>query len=239
MPKVVRVRFRPSGRVQTVLAGTEVAAGDKVLVETQRGTEVGEVVANPQEVPELPADDDGRRVLRRLTDADRERLLANERKAARALALCREKAAALGVPMRPVEAEYAFDGNKVTIYFTAEGRVDFRDLVRELASALKSRVEFRQIGVRDAARMLGGLGPCGRPLCCTTFLSDFRPVSIRMAKEQNLALNPAKISGLCGRLLCCLRYEAGSCCAAGEEPGGEAAAGASRGQDGAGGRAGG
>ena len=220
-----------------MLAGTEVAAGDEVLVETQRGTEVGEVVAAPQEVPELPADEDGRRILRRLTDADRERLQANERKAARALALCREKAAALGVPMRPVEAEYAFDGNKVTIYFTAEGRVDFRHLVRELASALKARVEFRQIGVRDAARMLGGLGPCGRPLCCTTFLTDFRPISIRMAKEQNLALNPAKISGLCGRLLCCLRYEAGNCCAAGEEPGGEAAAGASRGQDGAGGRA--
>lgn len=214
MPRVVKVRFRPSGRVSGAVAdGADLAVGDKVLVEGPRGAEVAEVIARPRAVGEAQEDEEARRVLRPLTPQDRQRLEANERRATRALALCREKAAAHGVPMRPVEAECSFDGHRITIYFTAEGRVDFRELVRDLAGALKARVEFRQIGVRDAARMLGGIGPCGRPLCCATFLTEFRPVSIRMAKEQNLALNPAKISGLCGRLLCCLRYESAACCA--------------------------
>lgn len=212
MSQVVGVRFKRAGKVYDFLAEeTGLAVGDPVLVETARGMDVGEVVTRPRDVPEGPAAGELKRVLRRAHSADLDRVRANEEKASRALALCREKARARGLDMRPVDAEVAFEGNKVTIYFTSEGRVDFRELVREMAGALRARIEFRQIGVRDAAKMLGGLGACGRPLCCATFLTEFRPVSIRMAKEQHLALNPAKISGICGRLMCCLRYECNGC----------------------------
>ncbi len=208
MEKIVGVRFRWTGKTYDFAAGSlQLVLGDRVVVETVRGIEIGQVVSGPREVDGEP-DQELKRVLRLASPEDLERARSNEQKAQRALRVCREKAAKLGVNLKPVDAEYAFDSNKVTIYFTAEGRVDFRELVRELASTLKARVELRQIGVRDEARLLGGLGPCGRPLCCTTFLSEFRPVSIRMAKEQNLALNPGKISGLCGRLMCCLHFEA-------------------------------
>lgn len=192
-----------------------------MVVETARGMELGQVVSGPRDAEVRGDQPELKRVLRLASPEDLERMRANEQRAQRALRLCREKAAKLGVSLKPVDAECAFDSNKITIYFTAEGRVDFRELVRELAGALKCRVELRQIGVRDEARLLGGLGPCGRPLCCTTFLSEFRPVSIRMAKEQNLALNPGKISGLCGRLMCCLHFEADGVAASGGKDGRE------------------
>ncbi len=235
MSQVVGVRFKRAGKVYDFLAEeTGIGVGDQVLVETSRGTELGEVVTRPRDLAEPPPEGELKRVLRRAHPGDLDRVRANQDKATRALRLCREKAQAHGLDMRPVDAEVTFDGNKVTIYFTSEGRVDFRELVRELAGALRARVEFRQIGVRDAAKMLGGLGSCGRPLCCASFLTEFRPVSIRMAKEQHLALNPAKISGLCGRLMCCLRYESDSACAPGEQeeesPKGGASAGNGQGR---------
>lgn len=207
MEYIVGVRFRPSGKIYNFLASNkDLPIGEKVLVETTQGLELGQVAAKPREAAEGETEQH-KRIIRVATKEDLAKAKQNEEKAARALRICREKVAKHGLEIRPVSAEYTFDGNKLTIYFTAEGRVDFRALVRDLVSVLKCRIELRQIGVRDEAALLGGLGPCGRMLCCSTFLTEFKPVSIRMAKEQNLSLNPSKISGLCGRLMCCLRYE--------------------------------
>jgi len=181
--------------------------GDEVIVPTDKGMEFGRVVEAPRELPDDRKPEGLKRVVRRATDRDRQQHERNKARREDAFHKCEELIAKHGLPMKLVEADYAFDGSSVVFYFTAEGRVDFRELVRDLASALRTRIELRQIGVRDEARLVGGLGPCGRILCCNLFLRQFDPVSIRMAKEQGLPLNPNKISGSCGRLMCCLRYE--------------------------------
>lgn len=208
MGQLVKVRTGQSGKIESYDTGDLlVLPGDKVVVETASGLDIGQVTAVSPKVSPLGNGQAVKRIVRKATPADLEQEARNEERATRALRICREKAAKQNLNMDPVRAECALDGSKIIIYFLAEGRVDFRELVRELAGALRTRVELRQIGVRDEARMLGGLGPCGRPLCCTTFLEEFKPVSIKMAKEQHLSLNPGKISGICGRLMCCLRYE--------------------------------
>ncbi len=181
--------------------------GDEVIIPTPRGVEFGTVTSPPREIPDGGAQSELKKVVRRATDRDRQQKERNEIRRERAFRKCQELIARHQLPMKLIDIDYAFDGSSITFYFTAEGRVDFRALVRDLASALKTRIELRQIGVRDEAKMIGGLGPCGRPLCCALFLDEFYPISIRMAKEQHLPLNPAKISGVCGRLMCCLRYE--------------------------------
>jgi cell fate regulator YaaT (PSP1 superfamily) len=165
------------------------------------------VTSPPREIPESSVQAGLRKVVRRATDRDRQQRERNEIRRDRAFRKCQELIVKHKLPMKLIDIDYVFDGSSITFYFTSEGRVDFRSLVRDLASALKTRIELRQIGVRDEAKMIGGLGPCGRPLCCASFLDEFYPISIRMAKEQHLPLNPAKISGVCGRLMCCLRYE--------------------------------
>ena len=208
MAMVIGVRFKRAGKVYFFDPGeNEIHAGGAVIVETARGVEYGEVVAGNHEVEEEQIVQPLRTVIRVATEQDTrvyERNLESERTA---YGVCQDKIGQHGLEMKLVDVEYAFDGSKIIFYFTANGRVDFRALVKDLASVFKTRIELRQIGVRDEAKMLGGLGPCGRPICCGQFLSDFQPVSIKMAKEQNLSLNPTKISGLCGRLMCCLKYE--------------------------------
>ncbi|MDN5344114.1 MAG: hypothetical protein PWQ18_225 [Clostridia bacterium] len=205
---VVGVRFKKAGKIYYFDPGTlELAAGDHVIVETARGMEYGEVVIPPRQVEEGEVVSPLRPVIRRATEADTEQVNSNRQKEKEAFAICQEKIAAHNLPMKLIDVEFTFDVSRIIFYFTAEGRVDFRELVRDLAAIFRTRIELRQIGVRDEAKMLGGLGCCGRPVCCATFLGEFDPVSIRMAKEQNLSLNPTKISGLCGRLMCCLRYE--------------------------------
>ncbi|HHY93447.1 MAG TPA: stage 0 sporulation family protein [Firmicutes bacterium] len=209
MAIVVAVRFRPVGKAYHFdTAGLELKPGDKVVVETARGPECGTVVMGPREVPEEALVQPLKPVLRLVTPADLARLEENQLLARQALAVCREKVAARKLNMEVLEAEYTLDRSRLVFYFSAESRVDFRDLVRELAACFRTRIELRQIGVRDEAKILGGLGPCGRVVCCASWLCEFQPVSIRMAKDQSLSLNPTKISGLCGRLMCCLRYEA-------------------------------
>ncbi|MBE3520141.1 MAG: stage 0 sporulation family protein [Firmicutes bacterium] len=208
MPFVVGIRFRPAGKIYYFDPGElDLPVGTRVVVETVRGTEIGTVVLPGREVPEERVTQPLKKVIRVVTADDLEREKENRQKAREALAIAKQKVLDRGLDMKLVDAEYTLDRSRVVIYFTADGRVDFRELVRDLASTLRSRVELRQIGVRDEAKILGGIGPCGRQLCCASFLSEFYPVSIRMAKEQNLSLNPAKISGVCGRLLCCLRFE--------------------------------
>jgi len=205
---VVGVRFRPVGKIYYFKPGNlQVQAGDYVIVETARGIEFGRVVIGPREVPVAETVAPLKEVIRKATPEDCARAEENFRKAQDAFVICRQKIAEHGLPMKLIDAEYTFDQGKLLFYFTAEGRVDFRELVKDLAAIFKTRIELRQIGVRDEAKMVGGLGPCGRELCCCTWLTDFEPVSIRMAKNQNLSLNPAKISGLCGRLMCCLKFE--------------------------------
>jgi cell fate regulator YaaT (PSP1 superfamily) len=208
MLKVIGVRFRPAGKIYFFDPGDlTISRGDHVIVETVRGIEYGKVVTGIRYVKEdevvLPL----KRVIRIATDGDTEQMEENRRAAKEAIGICEEKIRNHGLEMKLVDAEYTFDRNKIIFYFTADGRVDFRELVRDLASVFRTRIELRQIGVRDEAKMLGGIGPCGRILCCSSFLGDFEPVSIKMAKDQNLSLNPAKISGLCGRLMCCLKFE--------------------------------
>ncbi len=181
--------------------------GDEVIVPTDKGIEFGRVVGASREIPDDKMPEGIKKVIRRATDRDRQQQERNKVRREEAYKKCLELIEKNQLPMKLVDVDYAFDGNSITFYFTAEGRVDFRDLVKDLASALRTRIELRQIGVRDEARIIGGLGPCGRPLCCSLFLRQFDPVSIRMAKEQYLPLNPTKISGVCGRLMCCLRYE--------------------------------
>lgn len=208
MPVVVGIRFKRVGKIYYFDPGDlPLAAGGEAIVETARGLEYGSVVVGPKEVPEDELVQPIKRVLRVATEQDHLRVEENKRKQREAFDVCLKKIAAHQLDMYLVDAEYTFDCSKALFYFTAEGRVDFRELVKDLASVFRTRIELRQIGVRDEAKVLGGLGPCGRPTCCSTFLGDFAPVSIRMAKDQNLSLNPTKISGLCGRLMCCLRYE--------------------------------
>ncbi len=205
---VVGVRFKLAGKVYYFDPGElPVAQGDKVVVETVRGVEYGQVVVGPREVPDEEVVQPLKKVVRIGNARDDEVAAANKQKEKEAFAIALKKIEEHNLDMYLVDVEYTFDGSKVIFYFTAEGRVDFRELVRDLASVFRTRIEMRQIGVRDEAKLLGGIGPCGRVLCCTSFLGDFAPVSIRMAKDQNLSLNPSKISGLCGRLMCCLRYE--------------------------------
>ncbi len=208
MPRVVGVRFRRAGKIYYFEPGElALEPGDMVVVETVRGLELGQVVVPVRDVADPEITSPLKPVVRRATADDLQGAKAGTARREEALRVARDKIAAHGLDMQLVDVEISFNGARIVFYFTAEGRVDFRELVRDLASALRARIELRQIGVRDEAKLVGGLGPCGRELCCCSFLTEFEPVSIRMAKEQNLSLNPAKISGLCGRLMCCLRYE--------------------------------
>lgn len=205
---VVGVRFKDAGKIYYFDPEEHpLNVGSPVIVETVRGVEFGRVVIPPKQVAENEVVLPLKKVVRIANEEDLQKMEENVQKSVSALEICTEKVQKHGLDMKLVDAEYTFDNSKVIFYFTADGRIDFRNLVKDLASVFKTRIELRQIGVRDEAKMLGGLGGCGRPLCCSTFLNDFEPVSIKMAKEQNLSLNPAKISGVCGRLMCCLRYE--------------------------------
>lgn len=207
MPTVVGIRLRFSKTLWFDPAGSEPAMGDLVIVETERGTETGTVVQSPHEVADDQLSAPLKPVVRIADEGDLERLAELEEREHEALPVFRSLVAEHGLDMKPIDVEYLFDGDRIVFYFSAEERVDFRALVRELASQFHSRVDMRQVGVRDEARAVGGVGHCGQVLCCVRFGGDFQPVSIRMAKEQDLPLNPLKISGLCGRLMCCLRYE--------------------------------
>ena len=208
MIKVVGVRFRTAGKIYFFSpGGLELKAGDKVIVETARGVEFGSVVTGIKEVPDDQISQPLKPVIRIATQDDVRREAKNREKEKDAFKICQEKIRKHGLEMKLIDAEYTFDNNKVLFYFTADGRIDFRELVKDLASVFRTRIELRQIGVRDETKIRGGIGICGRPLCCHTYLTEFAPVSIKMAKEQNLSLNPTKISGVCGRLMCCLTNE--------------------------------
>jgi cell fate regulator YaaT (PSP1 superfamily) len=208
MVTVVGVRFKKAGKIYYFdPEGVETIKGDFVIVETARGIEFGEVVVGPKEVPETDIVAPLKKVIRVVTEEDKVRHTENKQKEKEALDVCLEKIKEHSLEMKLIDVEYTFDNNKVIFYFTADGRVDFRELVKDLAAIFKTRIELRQIGVRDEAKMIGGIGPCGKSLCCSSWLGDFEPVSIKMAKDQSLSLNPAKISGICGRLFCCLKYE--------------------------------
>ena len=208
MIKVTGVRFRQAGKVYYFdPKNYKMKIGDHVIVETARGVEFGRVVLGPKEVGEDEVVHPLKEVLRVATQADEDREKQNRLKEKDAFKICQKKIREHGLEMKLIDAEYTFDNNKVLFYFTADGRIDFRQLVKDLAAIFKTRIELRQIGVRDETKILGGIGICGRQLCCHTYLSEFAPVSIRMAKEQNLSLNQTKISGVCGRLMCCLKNE--------------------------------
>ncbi len=208
MIKVIGVRFRNAGKIYYFdPAGREIHTGDHVIVETARGIEYGYVVLGSREVPDDKVVQPLKSVIRMATREDEDVELKNHEKEREAFRICKEKIRKHGLQMKLIDAEYTFDNNKVLFYFTADGRIDFRELVKDLASVFKTRIELRQVGVRDETKIVGGIGICGRPLCCHSYLSEFIPVSIKMAKEQNLSLNPTKISGVCGRLMCCLKNE--------------------------------
>ena len=208
MVKVIGVRFRTAGKIYFFDPGKlKISRNDHVIVETARGIEYGTVVGSPREVPPDKVIQPLKPVLRIATERDDEQEANNKKKEKEAFKICLEKIRKHGLEMKLIDAEYTFDNNKVLFYFTADGRIDFRELVKDLASVFKTRIELRQIGVRDETKILGGIGICGRELCCHSHLSEFIPVSIKMAKEQNLSLNPTKISGVCGRLMCCLKNE--------------------------------
>ena len=208
MVKVIGVRFRTAGKIYYFdPLNFQVKRGDHVIVETARGVEYGTVVGSPREVEDDKVVQPLKPVLRVATERDDEQEAGNKAKEKEAFKICQEKIRKHGLEMKLIDAEYTFDNNKVLFYFTADGRVDFRELVKDLAGVFKTRIELRQIGVRDETKILGGIGICGRVLCCHSHLSEFIPVSIKMAKEQNLSLNPTKISGVCGRLMCCLKNE--------------------------------
>lgn len=208
MIEIIGVRFKRTGKIYYFdPAGLKFQKGDRVVVETARGVEMCEVWLENRSVEEAELVQPLRKVLRAATEEDIAAARRNEERAKDAFVVCEKKIAAHKLDMKLIDAEYAFDGSKLLFYFTADGRVDFRDLVKDLASVFRIRIELRQIGVRDEAKMLGGLGICGRPFCCHQFLDDFQPVSTKMAKTQSMSLNPVKISGTCGRLMCCLRYE--------------------------------
>lgn len=208
MTEVISVKFKPDGRAYFFdPAGVNAKVGDLVVVETSKGIECASVSEEVKSVDDDKIVKPLKKVLRLADAIDKKKVEENRKKAAEAFKLCEKKVLERGLDMKLVDAEYAFDGTKILFYFTSDGRVDFRELVKDLAAALHTRIELRQIGVRDEAKMLGGLGICGQPFCCSRFLDDFQPVSIKMAKEQGLSLNPTKISGSCGRLMCCLKYE--------------------------------
>ncbi len=208
MIKVIGVRFRTAGKVYFFdPAGRDIKTGDHVIVETARGIEYGYVVLGTREVEEEKVVQPLKSVIRMATEEDQAIEKRNKEKEKEAFKICLEKIKKRGLQMKLIDAEYTFDNNKVLFYFTADGRVDFRELVKDLASVFKTRIELRQVGVRDETKIIGGIGICGRALCCHSYLSEFAPVSIKMAKEQNLSLNPTKISGVCGRLMCCLKNE--------------------------------
>jgi len=208
MVTVVGVRFKKAGKIYYFDPGElDVKKDDYVIVETIRGIEFGHVIVGPKQVTEDEIVSPLKKVIRVATEEDKEIHRINKEKGEKAFYICEEKITEHGLPMKLIDVEYTFDNNKVIFYFTAEGRVDFRELVKDLAAIFKTRIELRQIGVRDEAKMIGGLGPCGQVACCHKFLGEFEPVSIKMAKDQSLSLNPTKISGLCGRLMCCLKFE--------------------------------
>ncbi|NLA04884.1 MAG: stage 0 sporulation family protein [Firmicutes bacterium] len=208
MPRVIGVRFRRAGKIYHFDPGrNKIEPGMNVIVETARGLEMGAVVSGTEEVPESELVMPLKKVLRPAGAADLRKAEKNREKESEALSKCAVQIERHGLNMKLVGAEYTFDRSKVIFYFTSEERVDFRELVKDLAAIFRARIELRQIGVRDEAKLRGGIGPCGRNFCCASFLCEFVPVSIRMAKEQNLSLNPTKISGVCGRLMCCLRFE--------------------------------
>ena len=208
MTKVIGVRFRTAGKIYFFAPGKlNIQTGDKVIVETARGVEFGTVVTGEKEVEDDKIMQPLKPVIRIATAEDKKKDAKNRDKEKEAFGICLEKIRKHGLEMKLIDAEYTFDNNKVLFYFTADGRIDFRELVKDLASVFRTRIELRQIGVRDETKSRGGIGICGRPLCCHTYLSEFAPVSIKMAKEQNLSLNPTKISGVCGRLMCCLTNE--------------------------------
>jgi len=205
---VVGVRFKKAGKIYYFDPGDlEIEKNSFAIVETARGIEYGQVVIGKKTVGEEDVVLPLKRVIRIATEEDGFQVEKNRAEATDAFSVCLDKIDSHELEMKLVDVEYTFDRNKIIFYFTADGRVDFRELVKDLAAVFRTRIELRQIGVRDEAKMLGGIGPCGRVLCCSTFLGDFEPVSIKMAKDQNLSLNPSKISGLCGRLMCCLKYE--------------------------------
>lgn len=208
MTKVIGVRFRQAGKIYFFAPGKlHIKKGDKVIVETARGVEFGSVAVAPKEVPDEEIMQPLKSVIRVATEEDKRNEEKNREKEKEAYDICLEKIRKHDLDMKLINAEYTFDNNKVLFYFTADGRIDFRQLVKDLAAIFKTRIELRQIGVRDETKILGGIGICGRCLCCHTYLSEFAPVSIKMAKEQNLSLNQTKISGVCGRLMCCLKNE--------------------------------
>ena len=208
MTRVIGVRFRPAGKIYYFAPGKfHIRQGGKVIVETARGIQVGTVVAGPKEVKDEEVMQPLKSVIRIATEEDKRAEEKNREKEKEAFEICLEKIRKHNLDMKLINAEYTFDNNKVLFYFTADGRIDFRELVKDLAAVFRTRIELRQIGVRDETKIRGGIGICGRPLCCHTYLSEFAPVSIKMAKEQNLSLNPTKISGVCGRLMCCLTNE--------------------------------
>lgn len=208
MANVIGVRFRTAGKIYFFSPGQlDIKAGDHVIVETARGVEFGSVVSGPKEVEDEKIMQPLKPVIRVATKEDFRKEEKNREKEKEAFEICLEKIRKHGLEMKLIDAEYTFDNNKVLFYFTADGRIDFRELVKDLASVFRTRIELRQIGVRDETKIRGGIGICGRPLCCHTYLTEFAPVSIKMAKEQNLSLNPTKISGVCGRLMCCLTNE--------------------------------
>ena len=208
MTEIIGVRFKNAGKTYYFSPGNlQISMNDQVIVETARGVECGQVVIANRRVDDQKIVAPLKPVIRLATPGDLAQLEENRRKEREAFRICQEKIQRHHLQMNLVEVEYTFDNNKILFYFTADGRIDFRELVKDLAGVFRTRIELRQIGVRDESKLLGGLGICGRPFCCSTFLGDFQPVSIKMAKEQNLSLNPTKISGTCGRLMCCLKYE--------------------------------
>ncbi len=208
MTRIVGVRFKPAGKIYHFSpAGLEIKTGDKVIVETTRGVEMGTVAASAREISEENISKPLKDVIRVANAEDFERAEENKEKEREAFGICCEMIKKHGIEMKLIEVEYTFDRTKVLFYFTAEGRVDFRELVKDLANRFRTRIELRQIGIRDETKALGSIGICGRELCCSKFLGEFAPVSIKMAKEQGLSLNPTKISGICGRLMCCLKFE--------------------------------
>ncbi len=208
MTTIIGVRFRTAGKIYYFSPGEQdIKPRQQVIVETSRGVEIGTVVCGPKEVPDEEITPPLKSVIRIATDEDLKKEEQNREKEKEAFQICKEKIEKHGLEMKLVAAEYTFDNSKLLFYFTADGRVDFRELVKDLASVFRTRIELRQIGVRDETKICGGIGICGRELCCCSYMSDFCPVSIKMAKEQNLSLNPSKISGVCGRLMCCLNYE--------------------------------
>lgn len=208
MEQVVGIRFKKAGKIYYFApSGLELHLYDGVIVETARGMEYGYVVLLPREVERSAEDGELKPILRRATAKDRMQVERNKEREEYAFNVCLKKIEKFKCPMKLLRVEYTFDKSKIVFFFTADGRVDFRELVKDLASVFHTRIELRQVGVRDEAKQVSGIGPCGRPLCCAAFLGDFAPVSIKMAKNQGLSLNPTKISGACGRLMCCLRYE--------------------------------